>query len=55
MMYRREAALEPGGYDPGLEPVWFDDLDLTLCMRREGLKVFCLPEVRVVHHVGERR
>jgi O-antigen biosynthesis protein len=54
MMYRREAALELGGYDPGWAPVWFDDLDLTICMRREGLKVFYLPEVRVVHHVGGR-
>ena len=54
MIYRREAALEAGGYDPGFAPVWFDDLDLTLSLRRLGLKVFCLPEVRVVHHVGER-
>ena len=54
MIYRREAALEAGGYDPGFNPVWFDDLDLTLSLRRLGLKVFCLPEVEVVHHVGER-
>ena len=54
MAYRREAALEAGGYDPGFNPVWFDDLDLTLSLRRQGLKVFCLPEVEVVHHVGER-
>ncbi len=54
MMYRREAALELGGYDPGWAPVWFDDLDLTMCMRRLGLKVFYLPDVRVIHHVGRR-
>jgi glycosyltransferase involved in cell wall biosynthesis len=54
MMYRRDVALEVGGYDPGWSPVWFDDLDLTLCIRRHGLKVFYLPEVRVVHHVGLR-
>lgn len=54
MAYRREAALEAGGYDPGFNPVWFDDLDLTMSLRRLGLKVFCLPDVRVVHHVGER-
>src|SRR4051812_35644942 len=54
MMYRREAALEVGGYDPGWAPVWFDDLDLTICLRREGQKVFYLPDVRVVHHVGRR-
>ncbi len=54
MAYRREAAVEAGGYDPGFNPVWFDDLDLTLSLRRLGLKVFCLPEAEVVHHVGER-
>ena len=54
MMYRREAALELGGYDPRWSPVWFDDLDLTMCLRREGLKVFYLPDVRVIHHVGRR-
>ena len=46
MMYRREAALELGGYDPRWSPVWFDDLDLTMCLRREGLKVFYLPDVQ---------
>ncbi len=54
MMYRREVALELGGYDPGWAPVWFDDLDLTLSIRRHGLKVFFMPDVRVVHHVGRR-
>jgi hypothetical protein len=54
MMYRREAAVELGGYDPRWSPVWFDDLDLTMCLRREGLKVFYLPDVRVIHHVGRR-
>jgi GT2 family glycosyltransferase len=54
MLYRRDAALELGGYDPGFAPVWFDDLDLTLSLRRRGLKVFFLPDVRVVHHVGAR-
>jgi len=34
--------------------VWFDDLDLTVGIRRHGLKVFYLPEVRVIHHVGRR-
>jgi len=54
MMFRRDLALEIGGYDPRWAPVWFDDLDLTMCIRREGLKVFYLPEVRVEHHVGRR-
>ena len=54
MMYRRDVALEVGGYDPEWGPVWFDDLDLTMCIRRHGLKVFYLPDVRVIHHVGRR-
>jgi len=54
LMFRRETALAVGGYDPGFSPVWFDDLDLTLSIRRHGLKVFFFPEVRVVHHLGRR-
>lgn len=54
MMFRRDVALEIGGYDPEWAPVWFDDLDLTMCIRRHGLKVFYLPDVRVIHHVGRR-
>jgi GT2 family glycosyltransferase len=54
MMYRRDVALEVGGYDPGFAPVWFDDLDLTLTIRRYGKKVFFLPDVRVVHHINAR-
>ena len=54
MMFRRDVALELGGYDPRWAPVWFDDLDLTMCIRRQGLKVFYLPDVRVIHHVGRR-
>ncbi len=53
MMYRRAVALDVGGYDPGFAPVWFDDLDLTLAIRRHGLKVFYLPDVRVIHHVRQ--
>jgi hypothetical protein len=54
MMYRRRTALGVGGYDPGFAPVWFDDLDITLAIRRQGHKVFFLPDVRVVHHLGKR-
>ena len=55
MMYRRSDALAAGGYDPGFAPVWFDDLDLTIALRREGRKVFFLPDVRVVHHIGRHK
>lgn len=54
MMYRRETAIELGGYDRGFAPVWLDDLDLTISVRRAGFKVFYLPEVRAVHHLGNR-
>jgi GT2 family glycosyltransferase len=51
MMYRREVALAVGGYDAGFSPVWLDDVDLALSIRRHGRKVFFLPDVRVVHHL----
>jgi len=54
LMYGRSQALAVGGYDPGYAPVWFDDFDLTLALRRNGLKVFFLPDVRVVHHLRRR-
>ncbi len=54
MMYRRSDALEAGGYDPGFSPVWFDDLDLALSIRRGGKKAFFLPDVHVSHRLGMR-
>ena len=54
MMYRRADAIAVGGYDLRWSPVWFDDVDLSLSIRRLGKKVFYLPDVRVVHHFGVR-
>ena len=54
MMYRRDVALEVGGYDMGFQPVWFDDLDLSLMIRRAGYKVFFTPDVRVLHRLKMR-
>src|SRR3954453_4858864 len=54
MMYRRDAALEAGGYDEHYSPVWFDDVDLCIAIRRLGLKAFCLPDVRAIHHFAAR-
>ena len=54
MMYRREAAIEVGGYDRGYAPVGMDDVDLAISLRRAGLKVFYLPQIRVVHHASNR-
>ena len=55
MMYRREAALEAGGYDLEWAPVWFDDVDLCIGIRRLGLKAFYVPDVRVIHYFTARR
>ena len=54
MAYRRDDALAVGGYDHGFSPVWFDDLDLCMSIRRAGKKVFFLPDVRVVHRFSLR-
>jgi hypothetical protein len=54
MLYPRALAEELGGYDPGFSPVWFDDVDLSLSMRRLGLKVFFLSGVDFTHHVNLR-
>ncbi|HEX8075422.1 MAG TPA: glycosyltransferase family 2 protein [Thermoleophilaceae bacterium] len=55
MMYRREEALAVGGYDLAYAPVWFDDVDLCLSIRKLGKKVFYLPDVRVIHYFVARR
>jgi GT2 family glycosyltransferase len=55
MLYRREDALAAGGYDMGYTPLWFDDIDLCMSIRRLGRKVFYLPDVRVVHHLLGRQ
>lgn len=54
MLFERQTALEVGGYDVAYSPVWLDDLDLTIAIRAAGKKVFFLPEIRVIHHVGLR-
>jgi GT2 family glycosyltransferase len=54
MMYRREDALAAGGYDRNYSPVWFDDVDLCISIRKLGRKVFYLPKVRAIHHFSAR-
>lgn len=55
MMYGREDALAVGGYDPGFQPVWFDDIDLAMSIRAKlGKKAFFLPDVLVIHRLGLR-
>jgi GT2 family glycosyltransferase len=55
MMYRRADALDAGGFDLGYAPLWFEDVDLSMSIRRLGRKTFYLPDVRVVHHLGSRQ
>jgi len=55
LMYRRSDAVAAGGYDVRYSPVWFDDIDLGLSIRRLGRKVFYLPDVRVIHHLEGRQ
>jgi GT2 family glycosyltransferase len=52
MAYRRADALEAGGYDTGFSPLWFDDVDLCMSLRRLGKKAFFLPGLKVIHHYG---
>ena len=54
MLYPRALAEEVGGYDTGFSPVWFDDIDLCLSIRRLGHKVFVMPEIEVVHRLSLR-
>jgi GT2 family glycosyltransferase len=53
-LFSRELAEEVGGFDTRWSPVAFEDFDFALSARRAGRKVFCLPDVRVVHRVSLR-
>jgi GT2 family glycosyltransferase len=49
-----ELAREIGGWDPAWSPVWYEDFDFALGARRLGRKVFCLPDIRIVHRISLR-
>ena len=54
-MFPTELARELGGWDMGYNPVWYEDIDFAFAVRAvAGLKVFYLPDVRIVHHTGRR-
>src|SRR5436190_20676985 len=42
------------GFDTRYNPAGFEDFDFALSARREGLKVFMLPEVSVIHRISMR-
>jgi GT2 family glycosyltransferase len=41
-------------FDPGFSPVWLEDDDFGLEVRKRGGKVFLLPEIEITHRVGMR-
>jgi len=54
-MFSTELARELGGFDLAYNPVWIEDVDFAFAVRaRAGKKVFFLPDVRIIHHVGSR-
>ena len=53
-LFSRDTAERIGGFDPRYNPVWVEDDDFALAVRREGQKVFFLPDVRVLHQQGRR-
>src|SRR5947209_16050786 len=54
MLFERELWERVGGFDSRYNPAGFEDFDFTLMARREGRKVFVLPEVSVVHRISMR-
>ena len=54
MLFERALWERLGGFDPRYNPAGFEDFDFALSARREGLKVFVLPEVSVVHRISMR-
>jgi GT2 family glycosyltransferase len=54
MVFERELWERVGGFDPRWNPWGFEDFDFAMMARREGLKVFVLPEVLVIHRISLR-
>jgi GT2 family glycosyltransferase len=54
MMFTRDLWERVGGFDPRYNPSAFEDFDFALAARREGRKVFVLPEIAVVHRLSMR-
>jgi GT2 family glycosyltransferase len=53
-MFSTALAQEIGGLDPRFSPVWTEDDDFGFAVRALGKKVFCLPEIKVIHRTGAR-
>jgi GT2 family glycosyltransferase len=52
--FRRGEAIEAGGFDPRFNPVWIEDDDFGLQIRRLGCRVVLDPAIRIVHRISLR-
>ena len=53
LLLRRKIFLEAGGFDPLFDPAYFEDVDLMLRLRANGLFTYCCAAVSVIHKEGE--
>ncbi len=51
LMFRREIWAALGGFDEGFHPVWFEDVDFCLRVRRNGSRIRFVPGA-VARHAG---
>jgi GT2 family glycosyltransferase len=42
-----------GGFDPIFEPAYFEDVDLQLRLREQGIQIWLEPHAIVLHHSGQ--
>jgi GT2 family glycosyltransferase len=54
MLFERALWKQVGGFDPRYNPAGFEDFDFALMARREGRKVFVLPDISIVHRISMR-
>jgi GT2 family glycosyltransferase len=52
--FRRSEALAVGGFDMSFNPVWIEDDDFGVALRKLGKRVIINPEIRVVHRPSLR-
>ena len=52
--FRRSDALDAGGFDTRYSPVWIEDDDFGLQLRKIGKRVLVDPEIQVVHRTSLR-
>jgi len=52
LLVRRESFEGCGGFDEGFFPLWFEDVDLCLRLRRQGGKILFWPEICFQHAGG---